>query len=101
MKRVFLAISLLAFSGFCRAQIPEEARDAVEKYLENTETDADFTQMLDELTAYLERPIRINSATLDELLRFPLISPVQALAIIQHRQKYGLFLHLHELQVAG
>jgi hypothetical protein len=97
--KILFCIFLFGLSVRCSAQLPDEVRDAVEKYLENIETEADFTQWIEELTAYLDKPINLNQATLDELLRFPLITPTQAVAIVDHRIKYGLFLHLHELQV--
>lgn len=93
---------LLAFTGIsARAQMTEEVRDLIEKYLENSETTADFTQVLEDLTAYLNKPVYINRANAEELMNFPLLSASEAAAIIQHRSLYGAFLNLAELQVLG
>ncbi|MCC7298229.1 MAG: helix-hairpin-helix domain-containing protein [Bacteroidia bacterium] len=89
------------FSLNLSAQIPEAVRDVVEKYLETIDTDADFTQSQEDLQFYLDKPISINYASIDDLLNFPLLNTQQAIAIINHRNKYGLFLHVNELQVLG
>ena len=99
--RYFFFIAFVFYSGLSHAQISEEARDAIEKYIENRETNADFSQVLEDLTAYLDKPLNLNSSTLEELMNFPLFSPMQAIAIVQHRNQFGNFLHVHELQVLG
>ena len=83
------------------SQINSQIKTYIEKYLETAETTADYTQILEDLSGFLEKPINLNTATLDQLLRFPLILPNQALLIEIHRRKYGNFLHLAELQVLG
>ncbi|MBS3915206.1 MAG: helix-hairpin-helix domain-containing protein [Bacteroidetes bacterium] len=83
------------------AQIPEEAKEAIEKWLENSESEGDYSQLMEELLFYTEHPIPLNQADYDELVRCPLISPAQAISIINHRNKFGVFIHIHELQVLG
>ncbi|MBL7813280.1 MAG: helix-hairpin-helix domain-containing protein [Bacteroidetes bacterium] len=84
-----------------QAQVPELIRDQLEKYLEYNETQGDYTQLYDQLSGYLERPVAINQATVEELQAFPLWSPVQASNLVAHREKYGHLNHLAELQVCG
>jgi hypothetical protein len=89
------------FSAQLQAQLSEDARDVIEKYLENIETDGDFTQIIEDIEAYLDKPISINTASAEELMNFPLISPSEAASIVQHRITFGYFLRIDELQVIG
>ena len=89
------------FSTQLQAQLSEDARDVIEKYLENIETDGDFTQIIEDIEAYLDKPISINTASAEELMNFPLISPSEAASIVQHRITFGYFLRIDELQVIG
>lgn len=84
-----------------RAQVPDDVRRTIEQYLETLETSADYTQIYEDLTAFLDKPVNLNKAGTDELISFPLITPVQAVALTAHRQKYGPLINLSELQVIG
>lgn len=95
----FCALLLLATP--LKSQVDKDIQDLIEIYLENTETEADFTQMLDEISGFLEKPVSLNSATVDELTRFPLISHADAVKIVSHRNRFGPYLNIMELQVAG
>lgn len=79
----------------------DDVREIIEKYLEYTESSADYTQILDDLTSYTERPILLNKASAEELMNFPLLSANDASAIINHRITYGPLLSFAELQVLG
>jgi len=83
------------------AQIPEDVKLTIERYLETLETNADYTQVYEDLIQFTEKPLNLNHAGVDELINFPLITPVQAAAIVSHRKRFGLFLQLAELQVAS
>ncbi len=100
MKFMVCACSFF-FSLLAKAQLPDEIKIYIEKYLENTESAADYTQVYEGLAAYLEKPMLLNVVTLPELLDFPLIGPAQAVAIIDHRNKFGHYMALNELQVVG
>jgi hypothetical protein len=101
MRRFAIAILFSLSLNVIRAQVPEDIRLTIERYLETLETNADYTQIYEDLTAFIDKPVNLNRATVDELLNFPLITPVQSTAIVSHREKYGLFLHISELQVLG
>jgi hypothetical protein len=101
VQRLVLLICLVAGIHTSKAQMPSGLRLTIERYLENTETNSDFTQIYDELAIWFERPIRLNQITLDELLAFPLLDPGEAIAIINHRNTYGYYLSINELQVVG
>ena len=95
IKKISIVIFLVVLNNnFLHAQMQDELKQRIEKYLENTESTSDFTQVLEDLGAYLDKPINLNTATVDELINFPLISQVQAINIVAHRDKFGLFLSL-------
>lgn len=73
----------------------------METYLENSGSSADYSQLQEDLLAYLQHPVPLNSASIDELLSFPLLTQAQALAIVEHRNHFGWILAIAELQVAG
>jgi hypothetical protein len=73
-------------------------RDVIEKYIENIESELDYTDLYDQIEYYYRNPININSASYNDLLKIPLITPLKAQAIFQHRQQYGPFNNIYELQ---
>lgn len=96
-KIFFLALMLAGTA--MHAQIPDEVRNNLERFLENQGSGADFTEISDELSALYQRPLNINRASVDELLACPLLDPQLVLGIIEHRRKFGSLLHVNELQL--
>lgn len=101
MKGFLLLLFISLGLNLKAQQLPDDVKQTIEKYLETIETGGDYSQILEDLSAFVNRPVKINSAGIDELLNFPLISPVEAAAIISHRNKYGAFVIINELQVLG
>lgn len=100
--RNYVLISFSILISFFQLVSAQQQEDAItEKYLENQEVSGDFTLMQEELTWYKEHPLRINQAGADELMRCPLIGASKAIAMMDHRKKYGDFISIHELQVIG
>lgn len=60
-----------------------------------------YTQLLEEQLWENIGPIRLNTASAEELLALPGSSTATIQAILLHRQRYGDFLHLHELLQCG
>lgn len=94
-----LGLLLIAHCNY--AQLPDAVKDKLEKYIENAETEQDYTALLDDMLQYYENPLNLNTCTPEELMQFPLITPLQANAILKHRQQFDEFLDYAELQVAG
>lgn len=53
----------------------------------------------EDLTHFLEYPLNLNTASLEELILFPLLSTNQAQEIVNYRTKYGGLVEVSELQV--
>ncbi len=75
-----------------------EVRFSIEKFIENTEGTADYTDLYDQIENLLKNPININIATFETLLKIPLITPAKANTLIFHRTNYGNFQAIYELQ---
>lgn len=58
----------------------------------------DFEELQIKLEGFLKEPININTATRDELDDLGLLTELQIVAIIKHREKYGNFVSIEELQ---
>ncbi|MEY3984015.1 MAG: hypothetical protein RL160_1574 [Bacteroidota bacterium] len=81
------------------AQIPDDLRNHLERFLEQQGSGADFTEISDELGALYQQPMNINRAGIDELLACPLLDAQLVLGLIEHRRKFGAMVHIHELQL--
>jgi hypothetical protein len=58
----------------------------------------DLTNVIEQLTYYLEHPLNLNSATEEELEEMGLLSPIQISDLILHRKLFGKFVSIYELQ---
>jgi len=71
----------------------------LEDLLENNDEQAyDFFSLYDELQVYLKNPININTATADDFRNMGMLSDIQILQILNHREDYGDFISTYELQ---
>lgn len=92
-------VFMLCFSAHALvAQTDEEYRELLEKYIENTEGNADYTDLYDQIDVLARHPINLNTASVASLARLPLMSPEKINAILEHRNQYGEFQSIYELQ---
>jgi hypothetical protein len=70
-------------------------RLVLERHTEHLESNSDLT----ELEEQISRRVDINRAVPEELLQIPGLRLVHVLGILMHRQRFGPFLNLEELQV--
>lgn len=107
MKARSVFILTLFLFGTLESFAQEEQNAIIERSIEliaelNEDTEVDYTTLVDDLTAYLERPLDLNSARKEELLTLGFLSEMQVNAILSHRVSYGKFIAIEELQaVAG
>jgi hypothetical protein len=81
-----------------QAQTEEDYRDLLEKYIENTEGLADYTDLYDQIDVLAKHPININKADAITLARLPLMTPEKISTLLAHRLRYGTFQSVYELQ---
>lgn len=79
---------------------PTQNLDALEDVLQNADAsgDFDFNTLFESLEYYAAHPLDLNRATETELRELNLLSDVQIVDILQHRQRLGNFIALEELQ---
>ncbi len=96
----FFSLQYFLQFNHCYAQNTtlEESKIAIEKYIENTESTADYTDLYDQIELLIKNPININYANATELGKIPLITPSYIASILSHKKKYGLFKSIYELQ---
>lgn len=102
----FRTLLILALSGLslqCAAQSLPENRESVitallERLIENTEADLDFTDLREQLEFYARNRLNLNKASREQLQRLFFLNERQISAILNHREKFGDFLALYELQ---
>ena len=98
-----LVNKILLFGACCfclnlRSQTEDDYRESLEKYIENTEGIADYTDLYDQIDVLAKQPININKADAATLTRLPLMSPEKINTLLAHRERYGAFQSVYELQ---
>lgn len=104
MKRV-LVIGLCLMSATALAQVLEDdpkqqnaLENSVETIAETTEEEVDYNTLIEGLVEYSERPINLNRTDADELSELGLLDAVTIANLIDHIEKHGKLISLHELQ---
>jgi hypothetical protein len=59
--------------------------------------DLDYTTLFEQLTIYLDFPLNLNKATVDDLYGLGLLTNEQILSFLDYRKKYGDLFSLYEL----
>ena len=81
------------------SQEDENVQQQLELFMEqNQSEDIDLTLLIDQLDAYKQHPLDLNTATYATLLQFPLITEFQLKSLIKHREENGKLLSVYELQ---
>jgi hypothetical protein len=98
---VFSAILIATAFSNVKAQSENEKliEFIIEKLIENEESTGDYLDLYDYVSMLLQKPVNINKARKDELLKIPFVSETIANAIINYRELNGDFIALYELQV--
>lgn len=99
VKIVFAILSIIPLTIF--SQVIDPLETIIERYLENVESTADYTQIVDDLKRFESNPMNVNTASVQELVTFPFFSSTQAAFIARHRNRFGNFIDMAELQVLG
>lgn len=85
-------------------ELTPELRDMIEQRIANVaeqlgdDSDADLSELADQLTDRLYNPINLNRTNAQELGSLYLLSDIEINAILQHVQRFGKFISIYELQ---
>lgn len=103
MKHFILTLIFTFLTTILIAQVARESdekviSDLMERLIETNETVYDFTDLQEQLEQYNKNKLNLNTATLEQLQRLFFLDDAQISAIISHRQRFGNFISLYELQ---
>ncbi|MBK8413790.1 MAG: hypothetical protein IPL22_04270 [Bacteroidetes bacterium] len=97
-----LVLLFLVTNGLS-AYAQEEQSVRMEQALENNagegESEIDLSELTEVLEYFKEHPLNINKSDANELYDSKLFTPLQISSLIFHRQRFGDFLAIQELQV--
>ena len=83
-----------------RAQIEDPERNLkaiIESIVETLNEDTDATAVIEDLQKLAENPLNINTANESDLSKLLILNDIQIQKIIEHREKYGPFLSIYEM----
>ncbi len=70
----------------------------IEEIAENTEEILDYSDLINQLYALEKNPINLNKASFEDLKQIFFLNDIQIFNLIKHRELYGDYLSLYELQ---
>ncbi len=76
----------------------QELRDRIEAIADQLDADLDYSELIENLRYYLERPLNLNFASREDLSKLIFLNEIQIYHIIAYRETYGYFTTLYELQ---
>ncbi|HNR54646.1 MAG TPA: helix-hairpin-helix domain-containing protein [Flavobacteriales bacterium] len=102
MRRGAIALMLALWCALVIAQVDGVPRDIIEQRIEAAAEqlggEADLSNLFEILTDRYLDPIDLNRTDAQELSTILLLNDVQISDILQHRQRFGRFLNIYELQ---
>jgi hypothetical protein len=97
--RFFLFAFFILFA--CSVNAQEVSEEIIENFIEevtaSTDQELDYTTIYEDLVYFLNNPLNLNEAELNELEKLYILSEYQMKSIIHHRETYGQFYTLFEL----
>jgi len=100
-KQVYLVVLItILLSKITYSQVQSEflIEQIMESIAQNLSEDHDYSEITERLNHYRRTPLDLNRAGREQLQELFFISPVQVNAILNHREKNGLFINVLELQ---
>ena len=100
IKVLYLILVLLQANKITCAQIQDDflIEQILESVNQNLTENYDYSEIVERLNYYKKTPLNINNASRNQLQELFIISAVQISALINHREKNGMFLDVLELQ---
>lgn len=97
---LFIPIWVFAQVDTIDQAVPEEARQIVEDFLQNTESEGtfDFNTLFERFEEYRKNPINLNTAEENELRELGILSDIQIINLLQYRKDAGELVAIFELQ---
>lgn len=70
----------------------------LEALAEESESEIDFSEVVEDLEVFLKNPLNLNTASADDLRRLMVLNEIQIQNLLQHISKFGRLISLLELQ---
>jgi len=99
VNKCLIILVILFMHRHCHAQDHAQDNELLEKYIENTESHTDYTDLSIVYENLIKHPVNLNSTEIGELSRIPQFTPVHLQALKAHIQHYGNLTSIYELQV--
>jgi hypothetical protein len=102
MMKLIVIIALLILSGSFNLYSQEKKeviQTRIEFISEQLEAESvDLTDVIAQLSYYYDRPLNLNSATVEELQSLSLLTDIQINDLMLHRKLFGKLISIYELQ---
>lgn len=97
---LFCLCTTFQLYGQTDEDVIQDQNQLIEDYIDQLggEEDFDFNTLFDELTSVLNNPLDLNNIAYDQLEQLRYLNEIQINAILNHRDRFGPFLSLLELQ---
>lgn len=93
---LFIGVWNFSFAQEDNAVVLEQI---IEEIAQSSDADIDYSELFDDLQAYLEQPLNLNDATQEDLLKFQFLTYFQISQILDYVNKKDGFLTIYELQL--
>ncbi len=101
--RFILSFLLIFFSISSFAQDENTKKLVLEDLIENiassTDAELDYTTIFEDLNYFLNNPLNLNSATIEELEKLQILSDFQIKSLLDYIKQNGEMLSIYELQL--
>ena len=99
LKIILLILSIVAIRTSFAQNKDVIIQQRIEFISEQLETESiDLTDVLQALTYYYDHSLNLNNATEESLSELNLLTDVQINSLLLHREIYGKFISIYELQ---
>ncbi|MBA4251011.1 MAG: hypothetical protein C0425_05585 [Chlorobiaceae bacterium] len=98
--KILISFFLIGAINFSFSQVDTvivDENEAIEELIDNSEIESEGDEIFGALEELRRNPIDVNSATLDELQKIPLMDLLNATLIVEHRKRFGDFFSINEL----
>lgn len=99
---IFIVLLLLCCTKLFAQKNPISSQileDLIENLASNLDEDIDYTSLYDDLNFYLNEPLNLNTATIEDLEKFQILNDFQIKSLLDYIHKNGKMLSIYELQL--
>lgn len=101
LSLVLLLFVLANATSLAQKSVTEDGKwvDFIYELIDFIDSEEEITQLYNELSSLLSNPINVNSATKEDLEKYPFLSDRQVESLLTYRDKYGPMVDPYELRL--